>query len=610
MENFRVLLVDDNPVNLDVLRVTLKQIADCQVLIANSGQRALELMQRSPPDLVLLDVMMPDMNGFDVCRKIRSTEQLQAIPVIFVTACTEDVSTGFEVGGNDYIGKPINASEVIARVNHQRERARLHRELEQLNCELEEKVRDRTAALVVSNRQLREEIKERRYMQDRLQYLATHDFVTRLYNRNAFDDRATKAVQAAQLGVEEGCLVQLDLDRFRLINESCGYIAGDELLRQFADMLASVIEPDDFLARLGSDKFALICHDLNHGRRLVKFLQQQVKDFEFSWDDRVFSLDASFALVRINRSIVSFDQLMLMVDEVVYQLKQQKVPFLTYDDITQSNPEGRGKVKWAIRIMDGLKREKFRIFFQKVVPLTAPAGADKGRPLVRIETLVRLWDSQKSRVIFPDEFIPSAERYNLIGEIDRWMVASVLQYFSAHVDLLDAVDKISINLSAVSIRDPQLVNFITKILQETGVPPNKVSFEITETEAIINMGSAKQFIDELHRVGVSFALDDFGSGFCSFNYLRELPFDALKIDGVFIKDIDKNTTHLELVKSIIDVGKQLDKVIVAEFVENQAIAEILISLGVGWGQGYFFHKPAPIEELQQGVALLLASGKR
>jgi len=255
-----VLIVDDTPENIDVLSAVLEGLG-CELMVATSGPRALELASRRRPDLILLDVMMPGMDGFEVCRQLKADMALAEVPVIFVTARADDISTGFAVGGADYITKPINADEVLARVRHQVERQVLLRDLRDANRSLEERVRERTAELTLANRQLRVEINERRYMQDRLNYLATHDFVTRQHNRGALDAHVSELLARIQRQAGSAVFLLIDIDQFRLVNETCGCIAGDELLRQFAELVAGALSRTDFFARTGGDKFAVVSED-------------------------------------------------------------------------------------------------------------------------------------------------------------------------------------------------------------------------------------------------------------------------------------------------------------------------------------------------------------
>ena len=275
----KILIVDDTPHNIDVLSATLAD-EHCELMAATSGARALELAARGHPDLVLLDVMMPGMDGFEVCRRLKADSATADIPVIFVTARTDDVSQGFAVGGSDYISKPINADEVRARVRYQLERRNLLEQLRELNHGLEEKVRERTAELTIANRHLRQEINERRYMQDRLNYLATHDFVTRLYNRGALDAHVSELLACVQRAECDAVFLLIDIDQFRLVNETCGCIAGDELLRQFAEVVAGLLQRTDFFARLGGDKFGVVVEDCgpDGGPVLARRILDQLAD--------------------------------------------------------------------------------------------------------------------------------------------------------------------------------------------------------------------------------------------------------------------------------------------------------------------------------------------
>src|SRR6201989_1301589 len=319
-----VLIVDDTPTNVAVVFGVLKD--SFKTKVATNGEKALALAGAAEkPDLILLDVMMPGMDGFEVCRRLKADPATADIPVVFVTARTDDVSQGFAVGGSDYISKPINADEVRARVRYQLERRNLLQQLRELNHGLEEKVRERTAELTIANRHLRQEINERRYMQDRLNYLATHDFVTRLYTRGALDAHVSELLARVQRAECDAVFLLIDIDQFRLVNETCGCIAGDELLRQFAEVVAGLLERTDFFARLGGDKFGVVIEDrgADGGPTLARRILEQLAEFEFHWEERSFKMAASVAVVRIARDIVSFDQLMLVADEAAYLAQRE-----------------------------------------------------------------------------------------------------------------------------------------------------------------------------------------------------------------------------------------------------------------------------------------------
>ena len=586
----KILIVDDTPHNIDLLSATLGD-AHCDLMAATSGVRALELAARSLPDLVLLDVTMPGMDGFEVCRRLKADPATADIPVIFVTARTDDVSVGFAVGGSDYITKPINADEVRARVRHQLERRTLIEQLRDLNQGLEEKVRERTAELTVANRHLRQEINERRYMQDRLNYLATHDFVTRLYNRGALDAHVSELLARVQRDECAAVFLLIDIDQFRVVNETCGCIAGDELLRQFAELVSSVLARSDFFARLGGDKFGVVSEDAGAGAALARRILDRLAEFEFHWEDRRFRLAASVAVVRVARDIVSFDQLMLTADEAAYRAKREGRGTIRVHDAALLQGEGRREsVNWALVLVDGLKHQQFRAFFQRLHPLAAAAAGSR-RPGLHVETLIRLWDPRRQCLVPPGEFIAPAERYHLINELDRWMIREVVRLLGGMPEAHARIDQVAINLSAVSIREPGLAQYVADTLREFDVPGRLMCFEITETEAIVNLQSASEFMHQLHRLGCRFSLDDFGSGFASFTYLRQLPFDIIKIDGMFVHDMDVDPVHGGMVRSMVEMARLLKKPVVAEFVETEPVAVLLRELGVDWAQGFHYHRP-------------------
>lgn len=584
----RILLVDDTPENLDVLSAILEDL-DCQLIVATNGERALELTQRQLPDLILLDVMMPGMNGFEVCNQLKANPATAEIPIIFVTARTDDVSVGFSVGGNDYISKPINADEVRARVRHQLERKALLAELKTLNKELELKVRERTAELTIANRQLREEINERRYMQDRLNYLATHDFVTRLHNRNSLESHVCNLLAKIQTGSIKASFLLIDIDRFRVINESCGCIAGDELLRQFSDTIAGLLGRDDFFARIGGDKFAVVTQhkEVDNSLELAQQLLMQLKNYKFHWDEREFNLIASIGVLPLTRDIVSYDQVMLMADEVIFLAKREGRGLVrTYNEATKRSSLDKENVNWAQRLVDANLYNHYRAHFQLLENFD---GTGSGK--LRFETLIRMWDPIQQRLIPPGDFIGPAERLHLIPELDLWMIKEVIGLLSLHPDLRDGIDSISMNLSSISIREPQFAEQIVELIVANKIPGDLLCFEITETEAITSVEAASEFMGKLRSIGCRFSLDDFGSGFASYAYLHKLAFDILKIDGIFVRDMDREPNHYAMVKAIVEMAHSLNKEVVAEFVETEAVAELLRNLKVKWGQGYLYHKP-------------------
>ena len=590
MRAFTVLIVDDVPDNIDVLRKVLEPL-ECKVSVATSAERALSILEQLTPDLILLDVMMPGMSGFDLCRLLRKDPRFADLPIIFVTGRTDDISQGFAVGGNDYITKPINADEVIVRVKHHQERHTLLTQLRSLNNELEERVRQRTAELVTTNKLLREEINERRYMQDRLKYLAEHDFVSRTHNRKALESYVVELISSAPEVFTPAFYLSVDLSRFRVVNESCGLIAGDELLSEAAEMISVITGPSAFIARLSGDSFAVIypTDQLDNVATVANQLHEEFSRFTFSWDDRQFDVGATIAVVKIDQTVTSFDQVLMMADEVMYSAKRAGGQCVRYfSDLDNQANQKRARQNWALRLIDALKHDHFRVYFQQICPLNSE------RDGVHMEALIRLYDPENDGLIFPDSFLFAAERYQLIADIDRWMVRKVCEFLSTNPRQQQQIKQIAINLSATTLRDPHLADYIQDTLEKYAVSPNKLCFEVTETEQIIHVNKTSSILERIKQLGCSIAIDDFGSGYSSFSYLRDFPFDHIKIDGIFAREIEHSDASLAMVQSILDVAKKLNKPCVVEFVENQSLADRYKSMGIEWGQGYHFHKPEPL----------------
>jgi diguanylate cyclase (GGDEF)-like protein len=587
-----ILIVDDTPENLRVMSELLAPLG-CQLLIANSGKRALEIVERITPTLILLDVMMPDIDGFETCRRLRKMPALRDVPVLFVTALTDEIQQGFACGGNDYITKPINATEVQVRVKHHLEKQHLLRDLKDLNSSLEEKVRLRTAELSTVNRQLRQEVQERRFMQDRLNYLARHDFVTQLYNRDALDQHMSQFLAKQQTEALSARFLSLNIVDFRLINDSCGCIAGDDLLHQFASRLMTVCMPErDFVARLSADRFAIFCTPASHEyvESLVRQIQHNIEQFQFEWEGISYPISISLIGLPVTTHFSTFEQIMLAADDLAWRCRQSNTKIhLMHDQGDLNDHEYRSHLNWGLKILEAIRHDSFEIYQQKITALQPDMPKTQ-----KIEILLRMRDPEDGCLIFPNDFIRAAERLNLISRIDRWVVSHVFKMVAESPELFAGVSEIAINLSALTLRETDFADFVHTQLDAHALQGSRFCFEITETEALNNFETTRILMDRLHSFGCRIALDDFGSGFSSFAYLLELPFDYLKIDGLFVRDLDVSVVHASMVRSIVQLAHILKKPVVAEYVENREIAQALQDMGVEWGQGYYFHRPEPV----------------
>ncbi len=434
-----------------------------------------------------------------------------------------------------------------------------------------------------------------REMAEQLMHQASHDHLTNLLNRHSFEQSLRNLLDGMSTHSQHS-LMYLDLDRFKLINDSCGHAAGDELLRQLAILLDKNTGNDDILGRLGGDEFGLVVKNrtpelaLQTGRKLLA----DVQNFRFYWDGKIFSLGMSIGLVNITDSGQSVTDLLRLADAACYQAKEEGRNRI----IVTSQFEGemlqlrRGEIDWITRIESAFEQQQFILYQQ---PIRRIENTETP-PVIAMEILLRMHDSEGNTVT-PDRFIPSAERYNSMAAIDRWVLSNTLHWLAARPDKKRIPALATINLSGASVVDPLFLDFVMEQLQLTGIHPGSICLEITETVAITNLSRARHFITELHHAGCLFALDDFGSGMSSYGYLKDLPVDFLKIDGQFVQGMDRDPISLAMVKSINEIGQLMGKKTIAEHVTSKETLALLAEIGVDYAQGYYLGKPTPLDEL-------------
>jgi diguanylate cyclase (GGDEF)-like protein len=444
-----------------------------------------------------------------------------------------------------------------------------------------------------------EDITETRFLNEKIAYQADHDALTGLANRNKFDRYLKRAIVLAHHENAEHALCYLDLDQFKIINDTCGHLAGDELLRQLGELLRKHIRQYDFVARLGGDEFGILMYNCssNQAFQACEKLRDLIKDFNFAWDDRSFTIGVSIGVSSINIVSGNAVDLLKEADAACYAAKEKgrnRVHVFSPDD--EALAMRRGEMQWVEKIRHGLDQNRFVLYGQPIVPIL---DTNEG---LHFEVLLRYCDD-RGNIIPPGAFLPAAERYNLASELDRWIIATLLEWLAKRPEFLKTLTLCSINLSGLSLSDETMLQFISEQLQKWAVPSNKLCFEITETAAISNLSYATNFINQLKEQGCLFSLDDFGSGLSSFAYLKNLPVDYLKIDGLFVKDILDDKVDLAMVKSINEVGHVMNKKTIAEFVENEAIFNLLKTLGIDYAQGYGIGKPVPLNELKPITSL-------
>jgi diguanylate cyclase (GGDEF)-like protein/PAS domain S-box-containing protein len=440
-----------------------------------------------------------------------------------------------------------------------------------------------------------EDITEARALSQQLRFQASHDALTGLVNRREFENRLERAAQSAESGRSEHAVCYLDLDQFKIINDTSGHVAGDELLKRLGRVLAQQMRTQDTLARLGGDEFGVLLENcsLHVAERVANTLRRTIEDFRFVWEKQIFSIGVSIGVVPIQGPGQTVSSILSAADAACDAAKdhgRNRIHMYHEGDVELARRHG--EMRWVTRIQTALEENRFELARQPIVPLIASAGADS-----HYELLVRMRD-EDGDIVLPDAFLPAAERYNLSIKLDRWVVREAFRLLTQNQAHLDQLFLCSINLSGVSLADEDFLIFVTTEFASTGLPPGKICFEITETAAIANLSGAMRFIEVLRRIGCRFALDDFGSGLSSFAYLKSLPVDFLKIDGVFVKDIVENPIDRELVRSINQIGHVMGKRTIAEFVESREILAALKEIGVDYAQGFELGKPELLPKQQ------------
>jgi len=391
----------------------------------------------------------------------------------------------------------------------------------------------------------------------------------------------------------EHVLLYLDLDQFKIINDTCGHLAGDTLLRQLSRILQARVRKQDLLARLGGDEFGVLVEycSMPDALRVANSLCAAVSDFRFAWGNKLFQVGASIGLASINAASESSSDVLGNADSACYAAKDAgRNRAHVYVEHDAELARRQGEMRWVVRINQALEEQRFQLAFQPIVPTL---GHAKG---LHYELLLRMVD-ESGQIVMPGAFLPAAERYHLAGKLDKWVVATALDWLSHHPDHLEELALCAINLSGHSLGDEHLLDYLVRRLTDRPQLNQKLCFEITETAAIANLDSALHFIRTLKDLGCRFALDDFGSGLSSFAYLKKLPVDFLKIDGVFVEDIADDPVSLAMVSSINDVGHVMGMETIAEFVENEQILNKLRAIGVNYAQGYGMGRPRPLAEL-------------
>ncbi len=433
------------------------------------------------------------------------------------------------------------------------------------------------------------DVTEIRRLVHKMSYQTSHDALTGLINRREFEHCLDTALKSVRLTNASYVVCYIDLDQFKVVNDTCGHAAGDELVKQLSTKLAATLGEHDILARLGGDEFGVLLFNCEPARGVdvAAYLLESVKALRFTWEDKTFNLAASIGVVPLNKEFAAITDVLRAADSACYvakELGRNRIHIFHQNDLTMA--KHHGQMQWMQRIQRALDEDQLLLYFQPIVDLHDNAQPQQG------EVLVRMLDSA-GQIVAPGRFLPAAERYHLMPRIDRWVVRKFLSWLKLQT-ANEQQTPYFINLSGQTLSDGQFLDFVTDELKASGVSAHRIGFEITETAAIQNVAKATHFITSLKSLGCRFSLDDFGSGVSSFTYLKNLPVDYLKIDGSFVVDMAGDRINTAMVESINQIGHLMGIKTIAESVENDQTLLALRSLGVDYVQGYHLGRPRPL----------------
>lgn len=557
----RVLLVEDSEDDAGLLLRELRKggfAPECRRV--DNGHDFESALRTSSWDIVITDHNLPGYSSEATLASVKHSGL--DIPVIIVSGSIgEEIAVAaMKNGAHDYIMKS-NLSRLVPAVE---------RELRE-----------------TQNRHAH------RLAQQTIQHLALHDPLTGLTNRHEFEVRLGKALEEVGNGVQHA-LLYMDLDQFKVINDTCGHDAGDELLRQLSIVLREPIRDIDTLARLGGDEFGvLLLHcSLGHAKEAAERLLKAIKDFRYVWRDKTFSIGASIGLVMLSERNQTTSDVMRISDMACYAAKDKgrnRIHVYHADDAELL--QRHGEMEWVARINKALEENHFVLYRQCIDPL----GHNGTR---HCEFLIRMNNEDKEPIL-PGAFIPAAERYDLMPKLDRWVIRNAFEFLAKQKTHCGESRSNShfINLSGATLSDDNFASYVIEQLEAFGLPPEIVGFEITETAVISNLSSAINFIEQVKELGCKIALDDFGAGLSSFSYLKTIPADYLKIDGSFVRDILDDPMDHAIVDAINKIGHVAGLKTIAEYVESDQIKQRLAELGIDYAQGFAIEHPSPLPTL-------------
>jgi len=597
----RLLIVDDISDNRMILTRRFQR-RGFEVVEAECGLTAIELIDKESFDLVLLDVMMPGMDGIETLKRIRSGNSASELPVIMVTAKSEstNIVDALELGANDYVTKPVDFAVALARVNTQISRKRAvervalaNEELRKVNEGLERRVEERTSRLIDANQRLKVEIADREESQARSQYLAYHDSLTGLGNRLLFKEQLEEALKDVSVASHPLAVLFLDLDGFKAVNDTLGHSIGDLLLKSVATKLRDILPRTDRIARLGGDEFAILQISAAQPGSSIALAEKiiEVVGQPNSIDGHDVTVGASVGIAVARPGDINTENFLKSADLAMYSAKSDgRGTYRMFDPEMDAIVQARRLLERDMRT--ALAQDGFRLFYQPLVNLQT-------KKVTAFEALMR-WQHPERGMVPPSDFIPVAEEMGLIVQLGEW---ALRQACAEATEWPDEVC-VSVNLSPLQFSKGNLVSSVMSALASAGLPASRLELEITESVLLEKSERNITILNQLRDLGVRISMDDFGTGYSSIGYLRSFPFDKIKIDQSFVRDLLVDEGSLAIVRAIAGLGVSFGMITTAEGVETEEQMRCLNLEGCIEVQGYLYSRPVPADEIAGGLASL------
>ena len=597
----RLLIVDDISDNRMILTRRFQR-RGFDVVEAECGLTAIELIDKESFDLVLLDVMMPGMDGIETLKRIRSRNSASELPVIMVTAKSEstNIVDALELGANDYVTKPVDFAVALARVNTQISRKRAvervasaNEELRKVNEDLERRVEERTSRLIDANQRLKVEIADREESQARSQYLAYHDSLTGLGNRLLFKEQLEEALEDVSVASHPLAVLFLDLDGFKAVNDTLGHSIGDLLLKSVATKLRDILPRTDRIARLGGDEFAILQISAAQPGSSIALAEKiiEVVGQPNSIDGHDVTVGASVGIAVARPGDINTENFLKSADLAMYSAKSDgRGTYRMFDPEMDAIVQARRLLERDMRT--ALAQDGFRLFYQPLVNLQT-------KKVTAFEALMR-WQHPERGMVPPSDFIPVAEEMGLIVQLGEW---ALRQACAEATEWPDEVC-VSVNLSPLQFSKGNLVSSVMSALASAGLPASRLELEITESVLLEKSERNITILNQLRDLGVRISMDDFGTGYSSIGYLRSFPFDKIKIDQSFVRDLLVDEGSLAIVRAIAGLGVSFGMITTAEGVETEEQMRCLNLEGCIEVQGYLYSRPVPADEIVGVLASL------